>query len=251
MTTDNQLTGVQKIEDDTFEINDTPDVPPVDIVAYNELRSCADLYRMYKDDILKIQPDFQRQIVWGNADQTRFIDSLVKQLPIPSMCFSLDYNKQTWQVIDGLQRMWSIIRFLQGDKWRLSRLTDIDQSISGRFVPDFHIPDSELRQYYTRIQNLAIPITVIRCDYSKTDHQEYLFTIFHRLNTGGTKLNNQEIRNCIYSGDFNDLLKELDASRAWQRINGLDSNRNQRYRGEELILRFFGFHERYEDYNGD
>jgi uncharacterized protein with ParB-like and HNH nuclease domain len=69
---------------------------------------------MHTQGILEIQPEFQREIVWKNPDQTRFIDSLVKQLPIPSMCFSLDYKAQKWQVIDGLQRMATIIRFLSG-----------------------------------------------------------------------------------------------------------------------------------------
>ena len=59
------------------------------------------------------------------------------------------------------------------------------------------------------MENLSLPITVLRCDYQKKNHAEYMFTIFHRLNTGGTKLNNQEIRNCIYSGSFNDFLKEM------------------------------------------
>ena len=65
-------------------------VPPADIVSYNELRSCADLFRLFDTEKLEIQPDFQREVVWKPNDQSRFIDSLVKQLPIPSMCFSLD-----------------------------------------------------------------------------------------------------------------------------------------------------------------
>lgn len=57
-------------------------IPPTDIVAYNELRSCADLVRMHASGKLEIQPDFQREVVWKQDDQSRFIDSLVKQLPI-------------------------------------------------------------------------------------------------------------------------------------------------------------------------
>ena len=138
---------IEQLEDQTFEVNDSVDVPPSDIVAYNELRSCADLYRMYQNGILEIRPDFQREIVWPRVAQTRFIDSLVKQLPIPSMCFSLDYKQQKWQVIDGLQRMWSMIIFLRGDDWRLSRLEDIDQSLSGQYVPNFLETNSNLREY--------------------------------------------------------------------------------------------------------
>ena len=106
--------------------------PPKDVVAYNELRSCADLYRLHKEGILDIKPDFQRDVVWKLPDQTVFIDSLIKQLPIPSMCFSMDFNTQKWQVVDGLQRMNTIVSFLDDKEWRLSRRNDINSKISGR-----------------------------------------------------------------------------------------------------------------------
>ncbi|MBV5335219.1 MAG: hypothetical protein JZU49_05380, partial [Sulfuricurvum sp.] len=75
-------------EQQSFE-GDSNDVPPSDIVAFNELRSCADLLRLHLSGQLDIRPDFQREIVWSPPAQTRFIDSLTKQLPIPSMCISL------------------------------------------------------------------------------------------------------------------------------------------------------------------
>src|SRR5438552_13974766 len=114
------MTKLATLEKESFEEDDSPEVPPSDVIAYNELRSCADLFRMKTQGILEIQPEFQREIVWKGPAQTRFIDSLVKQLPIPSMCFSLDYKTQKWQVIDGLQRMASIVRFLSGEDWILS-----------------------------------------------------------------------------------------------------------------------------------
>ena len=250
MTMATDVVDIQDLEERTFTESDSVEVPPSDIVAYNELRSCADLFRMYREGILEIQPDFQREVVWNTSDQTRFIDSLVKQLPIPSMCFSLDYKTQKWQVIDGLQRMWSIIRFLRGDDWHLANLEDIDQSLSGRHAADFLEGNANLHQYYTRIENLTIPVTVIRCDYSKLSHMEYLFTIFHRLNSGGTKLNNQEIRNCIFSGTFNNFLRELDQEEKWLKINGRSPDKADRYRGQEQILRFCAFHDDYPAYRG-
>ena len=250
MVMPNEIIEVREIEDQTFVESDSVEEPPSDLVAYMELRSCADLFRMYREGILDIQPDFQRQIVWDEVAQTRFIDSLVKQMPLSSMCFSVDYKTQKWQVIDGLQRIWSIIRFLRGDNWRLASLQDIDQSLSGQYVPDFQEGNANLSHYYSRIENLVIPITVIRCDYSKLSHMEYLFTIFHRLNSGGAKLNNQEVRNCIFSGPFNDFLRELDQYEEWLTINGRPIESEDRYRGQEQILRFFAFHDKYRDYRG-
>ena len=254
MSSDETESTIVELENQTFEENDSISVPPEDVFAYNELRSCADLYRMYQEKILEIQPRFQRQKVWTKAAKTRFIDSLVKQLPIPSMCFALDYKTQNWQVIDGLQRMWAIIQFLEGQNWRFSSILDVDPSLAGRNIPDFKKAkmdfDSDLRQYYLRVENFPLPITVIRCDSSKTDHLEYLFTIFHRLNTGGTKLNNQEIRNCIYSGSFNSLLREIDENETWLKITGRSSVDNDRYLGQERILRVFAFQDCYPKYAG-
>lgn len=245
-----ELSELDIMEQETFEEDDSTEVPPQDVFAYNELRSCADLFRMYKDRILEIQPEYQRRIVWPDAAQTRFIDSLIKQLPIPSMCFSLDFKSQKWQVIDGLQRMSTIIRFLTGSGWTLSKLDDIDPKISGKSVSLFADRKSSLHSYFTRVENLTLPITVLRCDYQKQNHAEYIFTIFHRLNSGGMKLNNQEIRNCIYSGPFNDFLKELDANPEWMIINKMEEPGSYRYTKQEIILRFFAFHDKYESYSG-
>ncbi|QYK09789.1 DUF262 domain-containing protein [Shewanella mangrovisoli] len=226
---------------------DSSETPPSDIVAFNELRSCADLVRMYEAKQLVIKPDFQRDVVWTAPSQTRFIDSLVKQLPIPSMCLSLDYKTEKRQMIDGLQRISSIIKFLNDDDWRLSNLEDIDARISGKtaeYIKQKH-PD-----IYSRIQNLTIPITVLRCDYSKKSHQNYLFTIFHRLNTGGNKLSNQEIRNCIYSGSFNKLLKEIVSEKDVRLLFNLEEGKSYRFSYEELFLRVFTFTEMINSYNG-
>ena len=69
------------------ELDSSPSVmPPPDIVAFNEQRSCADIFRMYQTKQIEISPDFQRGEVWGNSAQTLFIDSLMKQLPAVSTC---------------------------------------------------------------------------------------------------------------------------------------------------------------------
>ncbi len=235
-------------EEGIFSQDDFSERPPSDIVAFNELRSCADLVRMYESKQLTIKPDFQRDIVWSNAAQTRFIDSLTKQLPIPSMCISLDYRTNKRLVIDGLQRMWSIIRFLTDDTWKLSTLKDIDGRLSGRRMS--YIREHN-RKMYGQVENLTIPVTVLRCDNEKTNHMEYLFTIFHRLNTGANRLSNQEIRNCIYSGTFNELLKRSVKNEMFRDLFGLDAKKTYRYVFEEFALRFYAFADSYEDYDGN
>ena len=239
---------LEQEEQEVLSQDDSSEQPPTDIVAFNELRSCADLVRMYKSNQLTIKPEFQRDVVWSTAAQTRFIDSLTKQLPIPSMCISLDYNTNKRLVIDGLQRMWSIIMFLTNDDWKLSNLRDIDDRLAGKKV-------SYIREHnpaiHDAIENWTIPVTVLRCDYKKKNHMEYLFTIFHRLNTGGNKLTNQEIRNCIYSGDLNALLGRCVQNNEFRDLFDLKKDETYRFAYEEFVLRFFAFSDRYKQYDGN
>jgi hypothetical protein len=251
---DTMSTAALKNEsDESFEQVDMHEpVPPEDIVAYNELRSCADLFRMYTSGKLEIQPDFQREVVWKPDDQTRFIDSLVKQLPIPSMCFSLDFKTQKWKVIDGLQRMSTIIHFLSKEEWKLSDLHDIHPLLRNAKNTDLSRGTADQSRLFALVEDVSIPVTVIRCDYSQPSHMLYLFTIFHRLNSGGVRLTNQEIRNCIYSGPFNDFLKSFDAeNKHWKAIKKRIWGSTDRFRSVEVLLRILAFSDSYEGYDGN
>jgi hypothetical protein len=251
MQDENEESVIEQLEVAEQYIDDHNETPPSDIVAYNELRSCADLFRMSDEGNLIIQPEFQRDFIWKGPDQTRFIDSLVKQLPVPSMCFALDFKRSEWIVIDGLQRISTITRFLSGEDWKLASLDDIDPNLKGKNAASFKTAKSgELKNIYARVQNQTLPVNVIRCDLTKKNHNEYVFTIFHRLNSGGLKLNNQEIRNCIYSGRFNSLLKELDKNAHWRRVNAMREAENYRFTKQEAILRFFAFNENVAEYKG-
>lgn len=233
------------------ELDSSPSVmPPPDIVAFNEQRSCADIFRMYQKRQIEISPDFQRGEVWRNSAQTLFIDSLMKQLPIPSMCISLDMSSQKRMVIDGLQRISSIIKFLDTQKdWKLSKSDDVDPRISDKKVSEIRIKSPNLVEI---LENVTIPITVLRCDYNNHEHMKYLFQIFYRLNSGGNKLYNQEIRNCIFQGPFNSLLKELARTPEWCNFAKTNPQKvdKARFNHEERILRFFAFKESYSNYKG-
>lgn len=239
---------IYQLEDEQSEQDDFNETPPSDIVAYNELRSCADLFRLYQEGQLEIQPDFQREVVWSPAMQTRFIDSLVKQLPIPSMCISLDYKTQERLVIDGLQRMSSIINLLDTDKeWKLSKLEDIDGRIGGKTNS---LIKSKYSDLFNKVQNTVIPVTVLRCDYSKKNHMHYLFTIFHRLNTGGAKLSNQEIRNCIFNGSLNSFIKSAVKYGNYINLLNIDTTKSHRFAYEELVLRCLCMFKSFDNYKG-
>lgn len=243
-----------KIEDEQtfFEEDRDQPIPPEHVVAYNELRSCADLARMHASGKLEIQPDFQREVVWKGEEQARFIDSLVKQLPIPSMCFSLDANTKNWKVIDGLQRMHTITSFLGAAEWTISPVDDIHPLLRGKKNVQLRQGSEDEKRLYASVEDISIPITVIRCDYKNPAHMRYLFTIFNRLNSGGVRLNNQEIRNCIYSGKFNDLLKQVDRQhKPWQVVHRRIWGKMDRLRSVEILLRMLAFSERLDRYDGN
>lgn len=239
-------------EREEFEEKNAPEVivPPSDIIAFNEMRSCADIYRMYAAKQIDINPDFQRGVVWKNRAQTLFVDSVLKQLPIPSICISLDGSSQMRFVIDGLQRITTMIKFLSPDsKWILSNIDDVDKRIRGKKVSELRDTEPALFRLF---ENFIIPINVIRCNYSRPDHMQYLFQIFNRLNSGGSKLYNQEIRNCIYQGSFNTLIKRLARSEQWCTFAGVTPKKvvQARFSHEERVLRFFAFNEQWSSYPG-
>lgn len=238
--------------DDSEEASFENAIPPQDIFAFNESRSCADLKRMYDKKQIDIEPDFQRERVWKPKDKTRFIDSLLKNLPIPSMCVSLDIKTNKRIVIDGLQRISTIIEFLDAvenndDKYILSNIDDVDSRLAGNSAKYIQ---EQYPEVVSDIENVSIPVTTLRCNLDKENHMEYIFTIFHRLNTGGTKLNDQEIRNCIFSGGFNDMVFHcaIDNKPILTKYLG----ENKRFSHEEFVLRFFAFQDSNleQNYNG-
>lgn len=245
-------TAIEEDERTFVEEDRNQPVPPANVVAYNELRSCADLHRMHASGKLEIQPDFQRDVVWKADEQARFIDSLVKQLPIPSMCFSLDPRTQRWKVIDGLQRMHTITSFLGSAEWLVVAVEDIHPLLRGKLNSQLREGTEEEKRLFASVEDISVPITVIRCDYDDPSHLRYLFTIFNRLNSGGVRLNNQEIRNCIYSGAFNDLLKEIDRENLdWKRVARRIWGKMDRFRSVEILLRALAFSNNIAAYDGN
>ena len=100
-----------------------------------------------------------------------------------------------------------IKKFLEKQDWVLPNLKDIDENISGKSVSEIKKSTPKI---FRRIENISLPITILRYDPNRQDNMDYIFTIFQRLNSFGEHLNNQEIRNAIYQGSFNTFIKERD-----------------------------------------
>jgi hypothetical protein len=180
-------------------------------------------------------PDFQRGYVWKLKEASKFIESLLLGLPVPGIFLSKETETQKLLVIDGQQRLRTIQYFYNG----VFKPTKQEFSLDG-ISPQFNgkTYNSLSEEDRRRLDDSIIPATVIRQDEPSED-QDSIYQIFERLNTGGVKLQAQEIRACIYHGEFNDLIKELNNHPEWRKIYGrIDPG----MKDQELILRFLALY---------
>ncbi len=191
-------------------------------------RSIFELYRQYQKGNLELRPEFQRLQVWDNTKSSRLIESVLLEVPIPVIYLS-EESESKYSVIDGQQRLNAFIKFLENNL-RLSGLTILAE-LNGKRFQD--IP----KNLQDKFENATIRIIEIR----KESNPDVKFEIFERLNTGAVQLNAQELRNCIYRGKYNELLKGLSEDKDFQFLLGLKEP-HHRMQDRELILRFFAFY---------
>lgn len=183
--------------------------------------------RLGKD--LIVIPEFQRKYVWDVKMASRFIESLILGLPVPGVFFCQEKETKKMLVIDGQQRLKSL-QFFYNKRFgnNLFALKGVQPDLEGKTIDDLEVNDK------IKLDDSVIHATVIKQD-APTDDNSSIYMIFERLNTGGLKLNPQEIRACIYHGPFNELLATLANNDYWKKIYTV---KNSRLKSEELILRF-------------
>jgi uncharacterized protein DUF262 len=177
--------------------------------------------------------DYQRKYVWDNSKASRLIESLLMNVPVP-VCYFAEIDNARHEVIDGLQRITAIVRFL-GDEFSLRGISVLEE-LSGKTFSE--LPTKAQRQ----LENRAIRCIVI----TEESHPDIKFDVFERLNTGSVRLSAQELRNCIYRGKLNDSLKEIAKDSRLKQI--MAGSRNHRMGHEELALRFFALHDAIDAY---
>ena len=186
---------------------------------------------------IDLAPDFQRLAgIWGDAQKSRLIESLLLRIPIPVFYVAADQN-ETWSVVDGLQRT-STIHDYANDRFPLKALQYLRQFDGCRFS---NLP----RTMQRRINETQLVVNVIEPGTPK----EVMFNIFRRINTGGLPLNGQEIRNATNPGPVRAYLKTMAASTEFQ-IATCESVSAKRMGDQECVLRFLAFHmEPWESYS--
>jgi hypothetical protein len=189
-----------------------------------------------------VVPSFQRNFVWTIKQSSLLIESLLMGLPVPQAFFFIEAENKNL-VIDGLQRIMSIVCFFSGffgeetyqGKKTVFRLTGLSEKSPYAGKTFAELTESERR----KLKNSVLRVINVR-QIGPRDDDTSAYHIFERLNTGGTPLTAQEIRNCVFHGPMVDLLTQLNLDPSWRRILGkgpLDKHQKD----VELLLRVFAF----------
>ena len=198
--------------------------------------SFGEITNMYERDEIIIDPEFQRLFRWSDEQKTRFIESLLLGIPIPPIFVAEDKNGK-WELVDGLQRISTVISFFgslktipEKNKWTLLK-GDIAPSMEG-----YNVDTLPLKL------NLNIKRAVCRVEIIKWNSKmDMRYELFSRLNTGGSPLTDQEIRNCIFRGtssEFNRFLTRMTEDQKFKDLIRPTSKQVEEKYLEELVLRF-------------
>ena len=244
-----EVLGIIETDEDTHDIQSAEEENEPKAVIYDPLKTSLDIQedkfsifeymRKYDRKQLVIDPDYQRNIVWKTAQMSRFIESILLNFPLPPLYL----NQRTdgnFVIIDGLQRTTALHLFVK-NQFALKDLKTLDYLNDKKFS---ELPEA----FQTRIEDKNLNIYILK----PSTPLEVVYELFDRINTGGTPLNRQEVRNCIFIGKATELLKEL--ATAPEFINaiayGIDS---VRMKDQEAILRYLAFHvfDYEQTYQGD
>jgi hypothetical protein len=219
-------------------------------ISFNELLDMAE------GGELNIRPDYQRLFRWSEGQRSRFIESLILEMPVPPI-FVIEEDDGKYQLIDGLQRISSYLHLRgaldaphldppvrKGEKLKFVDC-DIAEDLNGLTFDD--LPSA----LQIRLKRAFIRVEVIR----KGTDPRFRYHMFKRLNTGGAGLSPQQIRNCavrMLSNEFPDFIVDLSKNVDFQICtDGLTIERILAAVNEELVLRFFALKNNREMFKHD
>lgn len=184
---------------------------------------------------IDLAPDFQRRSgIWTDERQSRLIESLLLRIPLPTL-YAAEDEVETWAMVDGIQRLTTIARFMAPDSIRATRLklTGLEY-LSAEF--DGAVYDDLPPRLKRRLRETELIVHVIR--YGTPD--EVKFNIFARINTGGMPLSSQELRHALIPGPAREILKQWAATDEF--VFATDGSiKDDRMADRELVLRYIAF----------
>jgi len=182
-------------------------------------------------------PSYQREFVWDNEKQSRFIESVLLGVPLTPFLVSEDENNRL-EIIDGSQRIRTLIAFYD-NTLRLRKLTKLKKINSSKFVD---LP----RRVQGYFKNRDFKIIIV-----DEANKEIKQDIFNRINTSSQKLTDGEIRKASYMGSFYDMILHLKDNSLFQSVCPVSDKMKKRGESEELILRFFAYSDKYLEFKHD
>ena len=237
-----------KDEEDEFEKipseeeDNDEDTASYDIIPYGADYTLSVFYDKMKKGEIEV-PDFQRKYVWSIKQASKLVESFLLGLPVPGIFLAKEKQSGNLIVIDGQQRLVTCKSF-RDERFPISntefRLVGVHEKWEGIKYSELVPADRK------RFDDSVLRATIIQQVKPENDDTS-TYQIFKRLNTGGTILQNQEIRNCLYYGTFNELLHKLNKNKTWRVLYNSEIP-NKRMRDEELILRFFALYYKFNAY---
>lgn len=229
-------------EDEEYLANETdPDTfIPADVQISQRTINVYNLMERLENEEIDLAPSFQRNgNLWSLEEQSRLIESLMLKIPIPAFYFNAA-DDDKWIVIDGLQRLSAFYNFLVGEMNDGEEKRKKQRFVGMQYLKDFENCDfDELpRQYMRRIKET----TVVAYTVEKGTPDEIVFNIFQRINTGGTILKPQEIRQALYQGKATILIEKLAKCNEFLQATQ-NAIRSDRMQDREYVTRFIAFTE--------
>lgn len=212
--------------------------------------SFGELLNLHNQKEIVIRPEYQRLFRWTLEQRSRLIESVILGLPIPPI-FLVEGNNGVLELIDGLQRTSSVLQFLDHDS-----IGEPELILSGcDIIPDLNGTSFKKLPLSVRLKVKRSPIraTII----NKSGDAFVKYEMFKRLNTGGSLLSAQEIRNCssrmVDGGDlFYDAIQEMAKFPAFVTATSrLPESFVERRADEELVIRYFAVTTYRDSYKGN
>lgn len=208
-----------------------------------------ELVRMVEEGEIDRAPEYQRKFRWDETRESRLVESVLLGLPVPTI-FMATNKDGTWELVDGLQRISSLVHFAGGEeslqasigKASSLRLCGLEKlsAFNGKTFDE--LPES----IQLHLMKRALRVTSL----SDKSDMDVRFDTFERLNTGGIALSSQEIRACVYQGVLSDFLSEAAQSRGLTNLIKLQKGHKDDGTLEEFVLKLFAYSNNRDQFDG-
>ncbi|MEN5062130.1 DUF262 domain-containing protein [Luteimonas sp. TWI1416] len=208
-----------------------------------------ELVRMVESGEIDRAPEYQRKFRWDEERESRLVESVLLGLPIPTI-FMATNRDGTWELVDGLQRVSSLVHFA-GSVEKLSSsinkekplvLKGLEKLSHFNGIPFDGLPEPVRLHFYKR----ALRVTAL----SDKSDLGVRFDTFERLNTGGIALSSQEIRACVYQGALSAFLESAASNSHLNSMIKLQKGRKDDGTLEEFVLKMFAYSDAQEEFDG-